>query len=186
MTQDVTLQNLIKDVQYLKDRSEILDCIANHARGCDRFDEELLSSTYHSDGLDEHGYVLNSGSEYASWANQVHEAGALAHTHNITTHTCNIDGNVAYCESYVMVCLLNRDGVSARIISGRYVDRLEKSDGVWRIALRRSTVDLLLSGDAKILSTPMFKDQGYTKGLRDKRDVSYQRPLDVSNTPERW
>ena len=28
--------------------------------------------------------------------------------------------------------------------------------------------------------------QGYTKGIRDKRDVSYQRPLSLDATPERW
>jgi len=85
-----------------------------------------------------------------------------------------------------LVCLPNRDGVSARIISGRYVDRLEKRDGQWRIALRRSTFDVLLSGDAQILNTPLFKEQGYIKGLRGQRDVSYQSPLDLDNTPERW
>lgn len=32
----------------------------------------------------------------------------------------------------------------------------------------------------------MFQKQGYTKGLNDKRDVSYQRPLRLDVTPERW
>ncbi len=186
MNTEEQLAQLLKDVQYLKDRQTILDCVNNHARGCDRFDEALLSSTYHEDGIDEHGFVINPGPQYAGWANKIHAAGSLMHTHNITTHTCEIDGDEAFAESYVMVALLNNDGASARIISGRYVDHLQKRDGVWRIKLRRSTVDLLLSGDASILNAPMFRDQGYTKGIRGAEDVSYQRPLALDETPERW
>ncbi len=183
---DADLDQLKKDVQYLKDRADILDCISMHARGHDRHDVELLTSAYHEDGVDEHGYAINPAKDYAEWANKAHSAGSLLHTHNITTHTCEINGNEAHCESYVLVVLLNNDGESARMISGRYVDRLEKRDGQWQIALRRTTVDVLLSGDASILNAPMFRDQGYTMGMRDKTDISYQRPLTLEETPQRW
>jgi hypothetical protein len=186
MRADETLEQLRRDVQYLKDRQAILDCIARHARGCDRHDVELLASTYHRDGVDEHGFAINPGPKYAEWANAAHAAGSLLHTHNITTHLCEIDGDVAHCESYVMVGLLNNDGKTARLISGRYIDRLERRNGEWKIALRRTTVDLLISGDASILTAPAFIEQGYAKGTRDKRDVSYIRPLNLNDTPERW
>jgi hypothetical protein len=45
---------------------------------------------------------------------------------------------------------------------------------------------VLLSGDASILKSAVFHDQGFAKGLRDERDISYQRPLTLSATPERW
>ena len=186
MQQNQTLEQLVKDVEYLKDRTAILDCICQHARAHDRFDVKMLTSTYHEDGIDEHGYAINPGPQYAKWANAIHSAGAELHTHNITTHTCQIDGNVAHCESYVMVALLNKDGESARIISGRYIDRLEKRDGHWKISLRRTTVDLLMAGDAKILKAPIFKDQGFAKGSRDSSDISYQNPLTLDETPQRW
>ena len=51
---DGELEQLQRDVRYLKDRAEVLDCIVRHARGHDRHDEALLSSTYHEDGVDEH------------------------------------------------------------------------------------------------------------------------------------
>lgn len=181
-----TLEALRENVQYLLDRTEILDCIARHARGHDRHDVELLTSAYFSDGVDEHGFAINPGPQYAEWANAAHAAGSLLHTHNITTHICDIEGDVAHCESYVLVCLLNNDGKSARMISGRYIDKLERRDGVWKIALRRTTVDVLLAGDASVLQAPIFKSQGYTKAMRDKSDVSYQRPLTLDKTPERW
>jgi hypothetical protein len=186
MADENGLEELRRDVRYLKDRVAILDCIARHARGHDRHDVELLTDAYHEDGIDEHGHAINPGPQYAAWANAIHSAGASLHTHNITTHLCEIDGDVAHCESYVIVGLLNKDGKSSRLISGRYIDRIERRNGQWRIALRRSTVDMLIAGDASILQAPVFKQQGYTKGLADKRDVSYQRPLSLDQTPERW
>jgi hypothetical protein len=186
MSDNDGIEQLHRDVKFLMDRQAILDCIARHARGHDRHDTELLTSTYHADGIDEHGFTINKGPEYAKWANAIHTAGAKLHTHNITTHLCEIDGDVAHAESYVIVALLNNDGESARLISGRYIDRLERREGEWRIALRRSTVDVLISGDASVLKAPLFIQQGYSKGVRDKRDVSYQRPLGLDVTPERW
>ena len=186
MTTQTTLEKLQQDVAYLMDRAAILDCIMRHARGHDRHDVELLTAAYHADGIDEHGYAINPGPQYAAWANAAHSAGSLLHTHNITTHTCTIDGDTAYCESYVLVVLLNNDGKTARIISGRYIDQLERREGQWKIILRRTTVDALLSGDASILNAPLFQNQGYAKGLRNKHDISYQRPVTLEETPERW
>ena len=183
MSAKIDLDSLGRDVQYLMDRLAIADVIAKHARGHDRHDVELLTNAYHKDGVDEHGHAINPGPKYAQWANAIHAAGSALHTHNITTHLCEIDGDSAHCETYVLVALLNNDEKSARVISGRYIDRLEKRNGEWKIALRRSTVDVLISGDASILKAPIFSQQGYTKGLRDKRDVSYQRPLNLEETP---
>jgi hypothetical protein len=186
MRTETEFEQLKRDVRYLKDRQEILDCIARHARGHDRHDVDLLTNAYHEDGIDEHGHAINPGPKYAEWANAVHKAGSRLHTHNITTHICEIDGDVAHCETYVLVGLLNNDEKSARLISGRYIDRLERRNGAWKIALRRSTVDLLLSADASILKAPLFIEQGYAKGTQDRRDISYQRPLCLEQTPERW
>jgi ketosteroid isomerase-like protein len=172
-------QQLRTDVAYLMDRIAILDCIASHARGHDRHDVDLITNAYYDDGVDEHGRAINLGSQYAAWINRVHAAGSQAHTHNITTHNCEIDGHTAHCESYVLVCLLNHDGVTARLISGRYIDRLEKRDGQWRIVVRRSTVELMFTADASILQTDLFKEQGYPRGTRNRDDPSYQRPLNL-------
>ena len=186
MSERAELGQLQREVQYLKDRLAIADCIARHARGHDRLDAGIITSTYHDDGVDEHGHAINTGPAYAEWANAVHGAGSLLHLHNITTHLCEIEGDTAHCESYVLVGLLNNDGKTARLINGRYVDRIERRDGVWKIALRRATVDLILMGDASILQAPVFKDQGYTRGMRDMSDISYHRPLDLERPVTRW
>ena len=93
---------------------------------------------------------------------------------------------MAHCESYVIVILLNTDGKSVRIISGRYLDRLERRQGEWRIAVRRSAVEVVISADAGILQSPAFKEQGYIKGLRNTNDISYSRPLSLDDSVQRW
>jgi ketosteroid isomerase-like protein len=180
------LELLQRDVAFLKDRLAIQDVIARHARGHDRHDVDLLTSAYHDDGIDEHGYAINAGPAYADWSNAIHAAGSDQHLHNITTHLVEIDGDTAHAESYVLVALLDPGADTARFINGRYLDRLEKRDGEWRIALRRTTVDLLMRGDASILKHPKMIEQGYTKGMRDKSDVSYQRPLSLDTPTQRW
>lgn len=107
--------------------------------------------------------------------------------HNITTHLCEIEGDTAYAESYSVGLFLDPDGKTARLIAGRYADRLERRDGSWKIALRRSTVDILMTGEASLLATGALHELGYVKGMRDRRDVSYQRPLTLDEMPaDRW
>ncbi|EME14493.1 nuclear transport factor 2 family protein [Rhodococcus triatomae] len=181
------IDRLGADVRYLLDRSEILDCVSRHARGCDRHDSDLLGSCYHDDGVDEHGVAVNSGQDYARWANEVHAATSRNHTHNITTHTCEIDGDTAHCESYVLVGLLLADGRAVQLMSGRYLDRLERRDGSWRISVRRSTVEWSATADASLLGSPFFIQQGFSRGTRDDSDLSYRRPLHIDTpAPQHW
>lgn len=187
MTAEFDLAALQQRVRDLEDRAQILGCIARHARGCDRHDADLITSAYHPDAVDEHGNATNTGTDYADWANTAHAATSQVHTHNITTHTCDIDGDVAHCESYSIVVLLGADGRTAQFISGRYLDRLERRDGHWRIAVRRSTVEIMFTADARALQSRFFTDQGYLKGTRDTTDLSYLRPLHPdSPAPARW
>lgn len=189
MNAEDRLAALERKLQELTDRQEILDCVARNARGCDRHDSALLSSSYHDDAIDEHGKANTlAGQQYHEWANQVHATGSLQNLHHITTHACEIDGDVAHADSYVIGLFLNPDGETARLLSGRYVDRLERRNGEWKIALRRCTVEVIMQGDASIIKSDYVLDMGFLKGLRNKQDVSYQRPLSLDDTPpgHRW
>ena len=121
MGTEAELEALRRDVHYLKDRQAIFDCIAAHARGCDRHDADMLTNTYHDDGVDEHGTTINSGPQYAAWANAVHAATSSNHLHNVTTHLCEIEGDEAHAESYVLVTMLQPDNTMATVMCGRYL-----------------------------------------------------------------
>jgi hypothetical protein len=183
---EAELEDLRRDVRYLMDRHAIYDCVAQHSRGCDRHDVDLITAAYHPDAVDEHGSSQNSGSEYAGWANASHAATSKVHTHNITTHSCAIEGDTAHAESYVIVVLLGADGKTAQFISGRYIDRLERREGTWRIELRRSTVEVMFLADASVLQSSFFTKMGYIVGDRSKDDPSYARPLSLDSAATRW
>lgn len=185
MSADDDLAQLRADVQYLKDRLAVLDCVNNQSRGHDRHDVELMTTVYHQDGVDEHGPNVYLGPDYGEWANETHSMVFEDHLHNITTHTCEIDGDVAHCESYVMGAMRVRGGKVVSLLGGRYLDRLERRDGVWRIAVRRCTIEWAMNGDSSFLDAGGFA--GFLKGTWDRTDLSYARPLETDTGPApRW
>jgi hypothetical protein len=178
------IEQLQRDVQLIKDRMAILDCISRHSRGHDRHDSALIASAYHADGVDEHGPYVNPASTYPDWVNAAHEAGMSLHSHNITTHNCEIDGDIAYADSYVIACLLSHDQKTAIFASGRYIDQLERRRGEWKITVRRTTMEVAMTGDASFLHSKDVK--GYLKGTWGKDDPTYARPVKLNPADVRW
>jgi len=164
---------LLAKLQTLVDRQEILDCIHTYTRGLDRHDDEILRSVFHPDAVDNHGSWVGGREEFVAWANHVCHNALGGHMHHITSHTCEIDGDVAHTESYVIFVHRYKDGRTVHVAGGRYLDRLEKRDGEWRIAVRRLVVDFRHLADGSV-----FGDwDGYPKGTQDTSDISYERPL---------
>ena len=183
------LEELERKIQYLLDRQDILDVISRNARGCDRQDVEMLSACYADESLDDHGLANQiPGKEFAEWANKAHTYGSIHSMHNVTTHLCEIDGDTAHAESYVMGAFFNTDGKTSRVLCGRYIDKLERIDGQWQIVIRRSTVEVGINADSSFMNSSYFRDMGFLQGLRNTDDLSYQRPLQTSDDPDghRW
>lgn len=167
-------------LNYLWDRQQIRDVIHLYSRGVDRHDVELMLKVFHPDAIDEHGNDVNGMPDFTEWANKVHEDDFGLHLHNITTHNCEIVGDVAHCETYVLAGLATKDGRDIWLIGGRYLDRLTRISGEWKIAFRRTMIDWL-SKSANIFTDPLFASYGYPTGTWDKTDASYQRPFLRSN-----
>lgn len=168
------LQQLAADVQMLKDRQSILDCIYRYCRGLDRHDDDLLRSAFHPDAIDNHGAWVGGMDEFIPWANHEVHNNFRAHSHNITCHFADIEGDVAHTESYVIFALHKKDGSVVNVGGGRYVDRFDKRNGEWKISLRRLIVDWRFEAGATAW------DGGrppYPAGTWDRNDPSYQRPL---------
>lgn len=172
-------------MQELLDRQAIFDCIKRNSRGNDRFDVELISSSYHSDGIHELGETQIEGKDYGEHANHAHSALFEVNLHNVTMHACEIDGDVAHTESYVIGLFADKGGETSRMLAGRYIDRLEKRDGEWRIMLRRATVEVAMEGKAILPNGKTPPGSGYLKGNRDRNDPSYVRPL-TTESGDRW
>ncbi|MBF9032653.1 nuclear transport factor 2 family protein [Rhodobacterales bacterium HKCCE2091] len=180
-------------VQELWDREQIRQCLHRYTRGVDRFDRELILSAFHPDCIDEHGKFVGNREEFVDWALNMHEKAQLTHQHCLLNHTCEIDGDTAHAETYFMFVAMNRRGKPLTIGGGRYVDRLEKRDGEWRIAARVTVRDWsnldqvpdisdlsTMTSTAALLSDVerAFMNEGRGPA-RDRTDPSYDRPLTI-------
>jgi hypothetical protein len=175
---------LAETVCALKDRQDILDCIMREARGRDRQDVDLIGSCWWPEGIDEHGPIITKAPDYPARANAGHAKFFAATLHHITTHNCEIDGETAHAETYVIGTMLSADRQSTKIAPGRYFDQLEKRGAEWRLLYRRCTVEMSLDGSAEWVNGPMC--QGFLRSVWSGDDKSYQRPLEVGDDGERW
>jgi hypothetical protein len=143
----------------------------------DRFDRALFLSAFHSDAVIAAGPFVGGPAALYDWAAALHEQGQVATHHNLLNHSCDIDADVAHSELYYLFVGRNRDE-SNWIAGGRYIDRLERRDGAWKIALRTNAIEW--SGLVPTLPIP-FGDvpdiQQNGVPSRSKEDPSYQRPL---------
>ena len=171
-------------IQYLGDRQDIFDCIQRECRARDRQDVEQIASCWWEEGVDEHGSFVSLAADYPEKANAGHRAKFQMTSHNITNHLCEIDGDTAYCESYVVGGLFWLDDKTTTIAFGRYIDQLEKRKGEWRILTRRCTIEMTADADASWVHSPNVK--GFLKGLWSKDDPSYERPIVSKPEGVRW
>lgn len=183
----------MRDMNALLDREEIRDCLLRYCRGVDRFDRALILSAFHPDCLDEHGKFVGNSEEFADWALGQHGRAHLSHQHCVMNHRIDLDGDTAHSEAYFMFVSMNRAGKPLTLGGGRYIDRLERRDGEWRIAARVTLRDWSMMEDipdmddlSSFTSTRAllsdaeraFMNQGRGSS-RDRRDPSYDRPLSV-------
>jgi hypothetical protein len=177
------LAELRATVGYLKDRQDIHDCIQRESRARDRQDVEQIARCWWPEGVDEHGAVVTFAPDYPARANMGHAMNFQMTSHNITNHLCEIAGDTAYCESYVIGGLhwiegnpaSTSEGDVTTLAFGRYIDQLEKRHGEWRILVRRCTIEATANCDGSWVHSPNVK--GFLKAIWSKDDPSYERPI---------
>ena len=161
----------------LIDRQDIRECLTRFSRGMDRFDRDCFLSAFHPDAVMAAGPFVGSAPDCYEWARGLHDEGQLATHHNLLNMTIDIQGDVAHSECYYIFIARNRDE-SQWIAGGRYIDRLEKRDGAWKIALRTNAIEwsgLLPTLPLPFGDVPGIGDNGVPQ--RNTDDPSYFRPL---------
>lgn len=180
------LAALRRTIGHLKDRQDILDCIQRECRARDRQDSGQIAGCWWEDGVDEHGPIITHAPDYPARANAGHASNFNMTSHNITNHLCEIDGDVAYCESYVIGGLYWLSGERTTLAFGRYLDQLERRGGEWRLKTRRCTIEM--SADTNGAWVHSNNVKGFLKALWSKDDPSYERPFVAKPRTEgvRW
>jgi hypothetical protein len=166
---------LEREVRRLADHQAIVDCLHRYSRGLDRLDKELLASAYHPDAGDHHGGFRGRPHEFVEWATKLLSGEWDISLHMLDVNHVDIDGDVAHSECYVLFSQRRQDGEGLDFGGARYIDRLERLDGEWRIAARQLIIDWTARAQ-----TMVFADiPEYPSGRRDRSDPSYIRPFDV-------
>ncbi len=186
------------ELQELVDRQKIYHVLTSYCRALDRCDVQLMKDVYWPDGFDDHGVFAGNAQEFAEFIIREIQAWFEVTMHAIMNVHMEISGNVAHTESYLFAyhrvkgdpakvrdvfgpTYLKRFGFDASkvqndfLYGGRYVDRLEKRDGIWRIAKRTVVMDWNLNQP-----TTSLWDEGMFAvlklvGSRDRGDPVYAR-----------
>jgi hypothetical protein len=166
---------LKREVRQLRDRQDILACVNAYCRGLDRLDANLLRSAYHKDAVDRHGPFMGNREEFVPWAIDLVKPFPASH-HSLTTHNCEIDGDVAYAESYCIFFTVLEDGKTLGAGAARYIDQLERRDGRWAITARCEVMDCCYE---LVRSAWLGDAWEEVNAKRDPSDLSYSRPLKV-------
>lgn len=129
-------------LQALLDKQEIYELICLYMRGLDRLDETLLASTFSEDAWCDYGFTKTPAADFASFcmdALRDHEA----NQHMIGNVLIDLAGDEAFGEVYFQAYhkMKTDSGFNDVTIAGRYLDRYERCDGVWKFAYRSEVVD---------------------------------------------
>ncbi len=164
-----------RQARALLDKQAITDVLARFARGVDRFDWELARSCFHGGAKLEHGAFNGPVERFVPWLQA-----ALAPTslgmHTITNVLIDLDGDRAQSEAQVTAYqrAVTESGEDEDGVAGvRWIDRLERRAGEWKIAQRRTVWEW--STIAPVGRQWDFHGK-YVTGRRDRQDAVYKRP----------
>jgi len=131
-------------LRRLDAEAQIRNCINRHALGSDILDEEMWKSTYWPDAQEDHGWY--QGNAHAFVEQVVVELRTEMDTtsHHVSNFMIDVSGESASAVSYFLAyCRHVRSDGSKRdsLSGGRYIDRFERRDGIWKIADRVTKAD---------------------------------------------
>ena len=172
------------EIKILCDKQAITEVIYRYARALDRCDLELLRECFHADSTHDHGDFVGNSRDFCGWAIEL-LLRLTATQHHVGNILIDLDGDMAHSEAYWVAyhripALAGGSGVVAGrgektdlFIGGRYIDRMERRNGTWKIARRVGIHDWQRFEAA---SDGGFFDSNPTKrGVRSRADLVYRR-----------
>ena len=177
-------------LQRLVDKDEIRDALSRYARGVDRGDWELVRSTYHANAVDDHGGYSGPIEGLIEWLDQ-RFAGVDNSMHFLGNCLIEFAGpDLAMVETYFVSRRLRPpEGDQCRTSGpkdamcreawGRYVDRFERRDGQWRVAIRT----VVLEANSTSLAMGGARTSSLTWGQRNRSDRLYEAQVEIFKTP---
>lgn len=132
-----------EQLQELLDKQAIYELLNAYFNAADRHDHEKMRQLYHQDAWDDHGaFFKGLAMEFVDKLPDIQAPMEILH-HNMTTVNIKLEGNYAEGEVYVLAFhqINTDDGPIDLLIGGRYFDKYEKRDGVWKFSHKAVLVD---------------------------------------------
>jgi hypothetical protein len=157
----------------LVDKQDCIELVYRLARAIDRCDTALMESLFHPDATDDHGIFRGSAKEFIAWVMPVLQE--MNRTHHLLGQVLiEVSGDIACGETYFVAhhAIPSPEGGLFTIAAGRYLDRFERREGIWKISHRQAVYDwssnmpLTDHWDRSGLAAMRF-------GRRDTKDASY-------------
>ena len=123
-------------------KQDIYELSCRYMRGLDRHDKQLMREQFWEDGWCEYGFFNSSPTELIDFCMEALKE-HTANQHMIGNVLIELEGEQAYGEVYFQAYhkIASEKGFEDVIIAGRYLDRYECRDGVWKFAYRSEIVD---------------------------------------------
>jgi hypothetical protein len=156
------------DLEDLVARRDIYAVLTRYCRALDRCDVALMQSVYWPDGIDNHGVFNGNAAEFAAFIIREIQRWFDVTMHAIMNIHIDVDGDRAASEAYLFAYHKVRADMAPEIFGsrymamfelggldpsrldrgnhhfyygGRYLDRLERRNGEWRISKRQVIMD---------------------------------------------
>ncbi|HVL01587.1 MAG TPA: nuclear transport factor 2 family protein [Dongiaceae bacterium] len=174
MTPDLTAQ-----LQDLLDKQAIHELIHTYCNAADRHDHVKMRDLYHEDATDDHGgFFKGLAMDFIDRLPEIQAPMLILH-HNITTVNIKLDvpATVRKAEGEVYVLAFHQvktdTGQFDLLIGGRYFDKYEKRDGVWKFSHRAVLADWVNVHNPSIVDLAHPVIQGSHLGRPGQEDPSY-------------
>ena len=151
-------------------KDEILGVLHRYCHSCDRSDAEQLATCFHPDSITDHAGLQINSLEWIPLA-LAWLADRVAVTHMITNPMIQVVGDRAISDCHFVA--YNRspkasaDGWEETLVKGRYLDRFERRNRVWKIAHRIGVHDLERVVDAPQTANDVAGDHRSGKAPND-------------------
>jgi hypothetical protein len=165
------------DICELRDREAIRDVLHRHAHGVDRYDAKIMEAVYWPGAIEDHSAYVLPRDEFIAHYLTFRDAMPVE-SHQLGNILIRIEGDTAkvqtYFQGFTRVAAADGNPAEEFVVSGRYLDRMEKREREWRIAHRKVVYDHFREySNASEWKASKYMHKINTVGAPNSKDSSY-------------
>jgi len=167
--------NREEQINQMLDKQAITDLLYAYCNAADRHDNEKMRSLYHEDAVDDHGaFFKGAAMDFIDHLPDIQKNMQILH-HNLTTINIALDGDYAEGEVYVLAFhqVATEEGAIDVLIGGRYLDKYEKRQGIWKFSYKAVLADWVKISEPSEVNLQHPFVQGSHIGTSGPKDPSY-------------